>query len=620
MDKISLTASMRSNLLSLQTISKQVDSTQNKLSTGKKVNSAIDNPSSYYTARSLTNRASDLDGLLDSMGQAVSTIKAATEALESAADFLEQAKAVATQAQETAQSIVAHVSSEDELLAAINSGKQGLIVIENDINMSENQSIELKEGQSLLGASYFDNSKNQSKITFNFTGVNKSGISANSNSIISNLDLVYNSENSYDVGVISGENNDNITFRDLNIIIDNKITSTTNGGVYGIIGSHNSKLEGTINIRTGALNGSSNQTRGMGYSSLSIEKDTITNVQALGSGNCCTMKCDITLKDNAVLNSNVTDRAIKASKIYMYGKSTINIYNSLALSDGVLELNDSAVLNALSDNGNPLAVYSDQKIYMNSATTKINTNYPRGFKNYNGYYPKIQSVKGATFNTIAGSFVCEQDMNNLTEIPDGEILPAPFIQTSTTPTVISKDVTDTFADFEAYMDSLSFSKNINYDSSQYTSIINQYDSLIKDASYKGVNLLQEQDLKVTFNEGRTAWLDVLGKDASSAALGLTTLEWNTKEDVEKSIEELTNAMNQIRSMSSELGSYYNIVLTRQDFTENLINVLEEGADKLTLADMNEESANMLALQTRQQLAINSLSLASQAAQGILRLF
>ena len=97
MNKISLTASMRSNLLSLQNISKQVDATQNKLSTGKKVNSAIDNPGSYYAARSLTNRASDLDALLDSMGQAVSTIKTATEALESAAEFLEQAKAVATQ-------------------------------------------------------------------------------------------------------------------------------------------------------------------------------------------------------------------------------------------------------------------------------------------------------------------------------------------------------------------------------------------------------------------------------------------------------------------------------------------------------------------------------------------
>ena len=98
MSTISLTASMRSNLLSLQNISGQVDATQNKLSTGKKVNSAIDNPSSYYTALSLNNRADDLNALLDSMGQAVSTIKAATTALESATEFLEQAKAVANQA------------------------------------------------------------------------------------------------------------------------------------------------------------------------------------------------------------------------------------------------------------------------------------------------------------------------------------------------------------------------------------------------------------------------------------------------------------------------------------------------------------------------------------------
>ena len=101
--KISLTASMRSNLLSLQNISRQVSSTQNKLATGNKVNSAIDNPSSYYTARSLTNRANDLDSLLDSMEQAVSTIKTATTALEIGATFLEQAASVANSALETAK-------------------------------------------------------------------------------------------------------------------------------------------------------------------------------------------------------------------------------------------------------------------------------------------------------------------------------------------------------------------------------------------------------------------------------------------------------------------------------------------------------------------------------------
>ena len=127
-------------------------------------------------------------------------------------------------------------------------------------------------------------------------------------------------------------------------------------------------------------------------------------------------------------------------------------------------------------------------------------------------------------------------------------------------------------------------------------------------------------MSVKFNEDNTAALEVQGRDMSSRALEFTVFEWQTQADINKSIEELTSAINAIRNYSSELGNNYNIITTRQDFTESLINVLTEGADKLTLADMNEESANMLALQTRQQLAINSLSLASQASQSILKLF
>ena len=96
--------------------------------------------------------------------------------------------------------------------------------------------------------------------------------------------------------------------------------------------------------------------------------------------------------------------------------------------------------------------------------------------------------------------------------------------------------------------------------------------------------------------------------------------WGNIENIHKVSSEVDAAVNMLRAMSSEFGNNYSIVQTREDFTENLINVLTEGADKLTLADMNEESANMLALQTRQQLAINSLSLASQAAQSVLKLF
>ena len=151
-------------------------------------------------------------------------------------------------------------------------------------------------------------------------------------------------------------------------------------------------------------------------------------------------------------------------------------------------------------------------------------------------------------------------------------------------------------------------------------ILRQYDNLISDASYKGINLLNNQKLKVNFNEDRSSGIVISGVKALSTELGIITTEWQTTADIEKSISELEEAINILRGFASKYGNYYSIVTTRQDFTENLINVLEEGADKLTLADMNQESANMLALQTAQQLAVNSLSLASQASQAILKLF
>ena len=90
--------------------------------------------------------------------------------------------------------------------------------------------------------------------------------------------------------------------------------------------------------------------------------------------------------------------------------------------------------------------------------------------------------------------------------------------------------------------------------------------------------------------------------------------------IDATITEIAKATDYLRSYATELGNNYAIIQTRQDFTDALIDVLETGSDNLVLADMNEESANYLALQTRQQLAINSLSLASQSAQSVLSLF
>ena len=85
-NKIALTSSMRSNLLTLQNTQKLFDKTQDKLSSGYKVNSAMDNPSSYFTAQSLNSRADDLSSLLDSIGQAISTLEVADQGITSLQD------------------------------------------------------------------------------------------------------------------------------------------------------------------------------------------------------------------------------------------------------------------------------------------------------------------------------------------------------------------------------------------------------------------------------------------------------------------------------------------------------------------------------------------------------
>lgn len=79
-------------------------------------------------------------------------------------------------------------------------------------------------------------------------------------------------------------------------------------------------------------------------------------------------------------------------------------------------------------------------------------------------------------------------------------------------------------------------------------------------------------------------------------------------------------MNTMRSNAKTLASNSSILTTRLDFTSSLTGILQSGADNLTLADMNEEGANMLMLQTRQQLGTSSLSMGAQAAQSVLRLF
>ena len=158
---------------------------------------------------------------------------------------------------------------------------------------------------------------------------------------------------------------------------------------------------------------------------------------------------------------------------------------------------------------------------------------------------------------------------------------------------------------------------------QFGELRRQIDQLARDAGYNGINLLDGDTLQAMFNEKQSSSLTITGARLSTdkdLAIKPAANNLQTDKDINDAMEDLTFAMNKLRAQSSAFGSNLALVQIRQKFTQELANTLKVGADNLTLADMNEEGANMLALQTRQQLSVQALSLANQADQGVLRLF
>ncbi|MCE9650701.1 MAG: flagellar protein [Parvibaculum sp.] len=155
---------------------------------------------------------------------------------------------------------------------------------------------------------------------------------------------------------------------------------------------------------------------------------------------------------------------------------------------------------------------------------------------------------------------------------------------------------------------------------QYNDLLSQIDQLSKDASFNGVNLLTSgTTLTVNFNEKQTSKLDIAGVKLDAAGLSLTSVSnWDAADsNVATSVASLDKATTTLRNQSSTFGSNLAVVQNRQTFTTNLINTLGQGAAGLTLADTNQEGANLLALQTRQSLATTALSLSNQAQSSIL---
>ena len=165
---------------------------------------------------------------------------------------------------------------------------------------------------------------------------------------------------------------------------------------------------------------------------------------------------------------------------------------------------------------------------------------------------------------------------------------------------------------------------------QYNDLRDQLNKLADDASFNGINLLRGDKLRVIFNELGTSTVESRRRTNSarrgrsirsrSASPCSRIADVDADASIDTFLDGLTGGLNTLRSQASSFGSNLSLVEIRTEFTKQMINTLQVGADNLVLADTNEEGANMLALQTRQQLSTTALSLASQADQAVLRLF
>lgn len=564
MSEVALTAAMRTNLLTLQSTQEGIDKQQAILATGRKVNSALDNPSSFFKAQSLTNRANDLSALLDGMGQSISTIKQADKAVSSVTKLVEQAGAIADQA----------------LTESTNATSEAKVV--GNVDLSN-----VNDVTDLVGVT------NAGGDTLNIKVTAADGTLALDDSVTlsagDSIEQIVTKIND-----LNDTNNVNAISAKLNDAGQLEITST-NGG--------NMSIEFVTANDTDAENVAMAAALGFGQAAEIVEN----GVENAGA------------QENDVLLTAVSGTAMTSVALYDASDSLADASDALTslftertASTNLIAGNDATDDLVVGVNGGTAKTYNIDGLTVQGLVDSINDDFSgqiqASFDSKTGQI-SIRAVDAGVETVQFG--VREQDAT-----ASGMTARFGFgVQQSVTATQTSVDITS--------VESIRFgaaAKELARLEGEYNNIRTQIDQLVSDAGYQGVNLLKGDDLTTTFNEDRTSSLTTNGVTFSSAGLGIGAANFASATSINSSMADARGALDQVRSFGESLANNLSVIQTRQDFTKDTINNLKEGSDKLTLADKNEEGAKLLALQTQQQLGTISLSMASQSAQSVLRLF
>lgn len=555
-----LTAAMRNNLLSLQSTQRLIDTTQLRLATGLKVNSALDNPQNFFASQALSNRASDLGRLLDGISQSIRTIEEADKGVTALNSLLEQASAIVQ-------------SARDELAAS-----EGEARAIGEVDLRDITNLTAAVGAGGLGIA--------NGTTFNVVTVNDEG-----------------DQISETITISTGDTAQGLAARITDVFKDD----------------HGGEITASVTAE-GYFSIQSSDGRSFRIVSAGATPATNANWTALGMGD--------------YFEDEDSGGATRAAATIVAGNtlSSISLYEN---AGDVVEAGDAIAGATFQDAaGNDVlegfAVGDTIRFDVNTDTTNYNvtvtlaagTTWQDVVDTINNHVDVGDYIE-ASFNSKTGqiNFSSLSDQVNTFGITTDAAAAASFDIGLGDPTGEMDPVTMAGGNAEERVYSFNSSTEaLDNLAKDYNSLREQIDTLVNDAQYRGVNLLNGDNLVTYFNENNSSSLTTEGQIFTADGLGVNAASFRSSAEIEESAVQARDALAAVRSFGSSLANNLSVIQTRREFTEGTIVTLNAGASDLTRADENEEGANLLALQTRQQLGVTSLSLASQSQQSVLRLF
>jgi flagellin len=652
MSDIVLSASVRQNLLSLQSTADLLATTQTRLATGKKVNTALDNPTNFFTAAGLDARASDINNLLDGIGNGVQVLQAANTGITSLQKLIDTAKSIANQALQTQVGYTKSV-----VTTAPSAGANGANILGTSTPATAGT---LNAGAftpvNVSGAGSAG-SPATAATTFTGTGFAALDLTTGSVSFTLNVDgtpqaitldaaavTAYTGGGGTLVGTASA-----LTAQDVANIVNDQYGSaamTVSGGQLQVASATTGAtsqvtISGFTSTAAGGSTGLANTTSTGTALVPAVAADSLAFTVAVDGGAPApvTISAATVATYNTANGTTLNAASLSAANIasiinYQVGSTVASVTGgNLVFTSGTTGAASSVATSAVTATG---AATNTTGIAVNSGAGAASSG------GLNGTTLTITSTGGGTptnitFGTGVGQVSTINQLNaallanNLqASIATNGSITITTANDAASSTIGTLGGTSTnpggvFAGLSIaapILDPNSQATRANL-VSQYNNIINQIKTTSQDASFNGVNLLNGDQLKLIFNETGKSTLNITGINLDPAGLGLGALTSGTdfvdNVATNKVLDSLNYASSFLRSQASTLGSNLSIVQIRQDFSKNLINVLQTGSTNLTIADTNEEAANSQALSTRQSIAVSALALANQSQQSVLQL-